>query len=123
MTDIDTDAAILRAVLDRWQAGIAAHDPRAVAANFTEDAIFQGLHPYSVGPDGVAAYYDVQPVGMTVAYTLRETRRLAEDVVLGYLTAAFSFTDRPTRELYLGVVLRRTDAGWRIAHYQVSRLD
>jgi uncharacterized protein (TIGR02246 family) len=119
----DTEAAILRTVLDRWQAGIAAHDPKTVAAEFTEDAIFQGLHPYSVGPAGVAAYYDAQPLGMTVAYEIRETRRLADDVVLGYLTAAFAFTDRPTRDLYLGVVLRRVGGRWLIAHYQVSKLD
>ncbi len=48
----------MKELLDQWAAGIAAHDPKAIAALFTEDAIFQGLHPYGVGRDAVAAYYD-----------------------------------------------------------------
>ena len=42
---------VLRGVLDEWKAGIDAHEPQKVAAVFTEDAIFQGLRPYSVGPE------------------------------------------------------------------------
>jgi hypothetical protein len=52
---------------------------------FTEDAIFQGLRPYSVGRQGVADYYDAQPGGMTVTYRILETRRPTEELVLGYL--------------------------------------
>ena len=47
----------LRDVLDRWKAAVNAHEPERVAAIFTEEAIFQGLHPYSVGRPGVAEYY------------------------------------------------------------------
>src|SRR6201996_4938902 len=43
----DTDA--LRDALDRWKAGIDAHEPDRASEVFTEDAIFQGLRPYSVG--------------------------------------------------------------------------
>lgn len=57
---------VLRGVLDDWKAGVDAHEPQKVAAVFTEDAIFQGLRPYSVGREGVAKYYDGQPLGMTV---------------------------------------------------------
>jgi len=46
--------------------------------------LFQGLHPYTVGPAGVAEYYADQPMGMTAAYTLRETRTLSDGLVLGY---------------------------------------
>ncbi|MGI5507034.1 SgcJ/EcaC family oxidoreductase [Lentzea sp. CA-135723] len=105
-------------VLDRWKAGIAAHAPEAVAANFTEDAIFQGLKPYGVGRAAVAAYYDSQPAGMTVEYEVLETRKLAEDLVLVYSKVDFSFVDRPTLTLYLSVLVK----GDLIAHYQVSRL-
>ncbi|MBV1853617.1 YybH family protein [Catellatospora tritici] len=118
------EAEILRALLERWQSGVDRHEPEAIAANFTDDAIFQGLHPYSVGPQGVAAYYAAQPPGLSVTYEVRETRRLAEDVVLGYLTAEFAFTDgREPLPVYLCVIARRTGAGWRLAHYQVSRLE
>ena len=119
-----TDAeAILSGVLDRWKAAVDGHEPRQVASQFTEDAIFQGLHPYTVGRPGIAAYYDSQPLGMTAAYRILETRRPAADLVLGYLSVDFSFTDRPTRGLNLGVLLKRTEEGWYISHYQISRLD
>lgn len=117
-----TEAHILRTVLDRWKSAVDAHDPRRVASCFTDDAIFQGLHPYSVGPGGVAEYYDSQPVGMTAAYTILETRRLADDLVLGYLSVDFSFTDRPIVSVNLSVITRRIDDDWLISHYQVSRL-
>jgi uncharacterized protein (TIGR02246 family) len=114
--------AILRSVLDAWKTAVDKHQPDQVAALFTEDAIFQGLHPYSVGRAGVAAYYDSQPLGMTADYRVLETRRLADDLVLGYLSVDFGFTDRPTISVYLSVLVRRTDDGWALAHYQVSRL-
>lgn len=120
MTSTETD--ILTTVLDRWKSAIDAHDAKRVATYFTDDAIFQGLHPYSVGPDGVAAYYDSQPVGMTADYAVLRTRRLADDLVLGYLGVDFGFTDRPTLTVCLSVILRRTGETWLITHYQVSRL-
>ncbi|MEU9074649.1 YybH family protein [Kitasatospora sp. NPDC004745] len=116
------DEAVLHEVLDRWKGAVDAHDPDRAAACFTEDAIFQGLHPYSVGRAGVAGYYASQPLGMTAAYRVQETRRLADDLLLGYLAVDFSFTDRPTLTVNLGVLLRRTADGWSIAHYQVSLL-
>ena len=116
------DTEILRGVLDRWKAGIDAHEPQQVAAVFTEDAIFQGLRPYSVGQHGVADYYGNQPDGMTVTYRILETRRPATGLVLGYVAADFAFPDRPTVSLYIGVLAVHRDDGWRIGHYQASRL-
>ncbi|HZN80977.1 MAG TPA: SgcJ/EcaC family oxidoreductase [Mycobacterium sp.] len=116
------DTELLRGVLEHWKAGIDAHDPQAVAAVFTEDAIFQGLRPYSVGRDGVAEYYERQPLGMTVTYRVLETRRPTEELVLGYLRADFAFPDRPTVSVNIGVAVTH-DNGWKILHYQASRLD
>ncbi|WP_103355839.1 SgcJ/EcaC family oxidoreductase [Amycolatopsis sp. CA-128772] len=113
---------ILTGVLDAWKAAVDAHEPERVADVFTEDAIFQGLHPYSVGRTGVAAYYASQPLGMTADYRIVETRRLAEDVILGYASVTFAFTDRPALSVHLSVVVRRAGDRWLIAHYQVSRL-
>jgi muconolactone delta-isomerase len=115
-------ADTLDAVLTRWKTAVDAHQPEQVAALFTTDAIFQGLHPYSVGQPGVAEYYAAQPMGMTAQYTLRETRALSDGLLLGYLTVDFGFTDRATLTVSLSVIVRREAAGWRIAHYQVSRL-
>jgi uncharacterized protein (TIGR02246 family) len=119
---MSTETDVLTAVLDRWKSAVDAHDPERVAAYFTEDAIFQGLHPYSVGPDGVAEYYASQPPGLTADYEILRTRRLADDVVLGYLSVEFGFTDRPALTVNLGVIVRQVEGTWLIAHYQVSRL-
>jgi ketosteroid isomerase-like protein len=68
----NTEVEILRTVLDQWKSAVDAHEPERVASLFTDDTIFQGLHPYSVGPKGVAEYYDSQPVAMTAAYDIWE---------------------------------------------------
>ncbi|MEV0910762.1 YybH family protein [Streptomyces hokutonensis] len=123
MNSGNDDELVLRGVLGPWKAAVDAHDPEAVARLFTEDAIFQGLHPYSVGRAGVAEYYASQPLGMKAAYDVLETRRYADDLVLGYLDTEFTFTDRPPVDVKLAVLVRRLTDGWYIAHYQVSRLD
>jgi uncharacterized protein (TIGR02246 family) len=114
------DIEILRSVLDEWKAGIDGHQPQTVAAVFTDDVVFQGLRPYSVGRDGVAEYYDGQPLGMTVSYQVLQTRRPTAELVVGYVRAAFAFPDGATVSLNLGVVVAHTDAGWRILQYQAS---
>ncbi|EPD67083.1 MULTISPECIES: YybH family protein [Streptomyces] len=123
MTTTADDEKVLAGVLDRWKAAVDAHQPERAAAVFTEDAIFQGLHPYSVGRPGVAAYYASQPLGMTAAYRIVETRRPADNLVLGYLDVEFSFTDRPALDVKLSVLATEVGDDWRISHYQVSRLD
>src|SRR6185437_14124469 len=114
--------AALRDALDRWKAGVDAHEPERVAAVFTEEAIFQGLHPYSVGRAGVAEYYAAQPLGLKAEYKILHTRRLADDLVLGYLSVDFTFTDRPALNVYLGVLVKQETDGWLIDYYQVSKL-
>jgi uncharacterized protein (TIGR02246 family) len=120
MSTMNTDTFV--SVLDRWKSAVDAHDVNRAATYFTEDAIFQGLHPYSVGREGIAEYYDSLPVGMTANYEVLETRHLADDLVLNYLNVDFTFTDRPTVAVYLGLILRRVEGSWLIAHYQVSQL-
>ncbi|MFJ9558860.1 nuclear transport factor 2 family protein [Streptomyces fuscichromogenes] len=56
-------------------------------------------------------------------YEVLEVRSLAEEVLLGYLSVDFSFSDRPAVPVTLTVVLRRLDGEWYIAHHQVSRRD
>lgn len=109
---------VLTTVLDRWKAAVDAHEPERAAENFIEDVIFQGLRPYTVGPKGVAEYYDSQPLGMVANYEIQETRRLTDDLVLGCLRVDFTFTDRPTVSVQLSVLVD----GEKIRHYQVSRL-
>nr|WP_296068876.1 SgcJ/EcaC family oxidoreductase [uncultured Actinoplanes sp.] len=119
---MNNEEKILQDVLDRWKSGIEARNSREVAGLFTEDGIFQGLHPYSVGREGVAEYYDSQPVGLTADYRFQETRRLSDDVVLGYVAVEFGFTDRDPLPVNLTVVAVRDGSDWRLAHYHVSRI-
>jgi uncharacterized protein (TIGR02246 family) len=116
-----TDTDLLRGVLDAWKDAIDRHRPQRVADLFTTDAVFQGLHPYSVGRAGVAEYYGSQPLGMTVDYRILESRRLADDVVLGWVSADFTLPDgRPKVAVMLTVVARRIGDAWLIGHYHVS---
>src|SRR5260370_4240187 len=117
------EADMLDAVLTRWKAAVDAHQPEHAAALFTTDAIFQGLHPYTVGPAGVAEYSPPQPTGLTAAYTPRPNLAPSGGLVVGYLTVDFGFSDRATLTVYLSVIIRQDANGWRIVHYQVSRLD
>ncbi|RKT09271.1 muconolactone delta-isomerase [Streptomyces sp. 1114.5] len=113
---------ILRGILDEWKAAVDAHQPERAASCFAEDAIFQGLHPYTVGRRGIADYYGSQPLGMTADYRILETRQLVDGVVLGYTSVDFSFTDRPTLTVNLSLVVKRAADRWYISHYQVSKL-
>lgn len=122
-TDDLTHEQVIRSVMDRWKAGIDAHRPERVAELFTDDAVFQGLRPYSVGPQGVHAYYDSQPLGLTVVYRILETRRVAGDAVLAYLIADFTFPDQTILKVNLGVLVTRAGRDWRIAFYQASQLS
>jgi uncharacterized protein (TIGR02246 family) len=118
--DIDSAEAILRGVLDEWKAGIDGHEPERVAAVFTEDAIFQGMRPHSVGRQGVIDYYASQPQGLTVQYRVTTTRRPADGVIVGYARAEFTRPDGTVVPLNLGVVITDGLGGWQILQYQVS---
>ncbi len=109
-------------VMDRWAAAINAGSPQEIAEVFAEDAVFQGLRPFSVGRQGIAEYYGAQPAGMTVSYRILESRSPATNVVLGYLNADFAFPDRPTINLFIGIAVSRDDDSWHIAQYQASRV-
>ncbi|MER5943925.1 hypothetical protein ABT121_42305 [Streptomyces sp. NPDC001928] len=123
MTATKDAKAILSSVLDQWKAGVDGHEPERVAACFTEDAIFQGLHPYTVGRPGVAEYYASQPLGMRATYRILEARQPADGLVLGYMDVRFSFTNRPALDVKLAVLVTLVEDDWYISHYQVSRLD
>ena len=59
--------------------------------------------------------------GMTVEYSVLQTRMLADDVVLGYLRADFAYPDRASVGITLGVVVTREGDHWRIAFYEAAR--
>jgi hypothetical protein len=113
----------LEDVLLRWKTAVDAHQPGDVAALFTADAIFQGLHPYAVGPAGVAEYYESQPLGMVAHYEILETRRPAEELILGYLRVEFTYIDRQPITVYLSLLITQVGDDWQVSHYQVSKLD
>jgi uncharacterized protein (TIGR02246 family) len=122
MGSTSDDEQVISGVMDRWKAAVDAHEPAKVADCFTEDAIFQGMRPYTVGRPGVTEYYASQPPGMKAAYKILESRRPAEGLVLGYLWVDFSYTDKATLGVHLSVLATRAADGWRLAHYQVSYL-
>ena len=115
------DTEPLEGLLDRWNSAIDAQRPDEVADLFTQDAVFQGLRPYTVGRQGISTYYSSQPPAMTVTYRILETRKLTDEALLGYVKADFSFPERPTIETHLGVVAKHCQDGWRFTYYQASK--
>ena len=82
--------------LDEIDDVVDAQEPECVVDAFTDAAIFQGLHPYSVGRQAVAAYYAAQPRGIAVWDLILKTRSPSNDLVLGYVSAQFTFPEPPT---------------------------
>lgn len=122
MTRSDT-AATISTLLDRWADGIRRRDLDQIAAQFTEDALFQGFDPEpSFGRAAVSAYYGKQPAGLTAEHTLLHTRELAPGAVLGYAAVTFHRPDRPVR-VHLTVVAVEVGGQWLISHYHVSRVQ
>ena len=116
------DDAVISALLDRWSDGIRRRDLAHIAAQFTQDALFQGFDPEpAFGRSVVSAYYGKQPIGLTAEYTLIRAKALGDDAVLGYAAVTFH---RPDREVptYLTVVAVREEDRWLISHYHVSRV-
>jgi hypothetical protein len=77
-------------------------------------------------PSGTKAFttiYSSLPRGMTVAYQVLETHKIADEVVFGYLRAHFVVPGLPTVRLHLGVVVKQGNDGRRIVGYQASQLD
>ena len=55
--------------------------------------------------------------------TLLPYMTVAENLLMGREPRNFGFIDRATLTVYLSVIVRHDADGWRIVHYQVSRLD
>jgi uncharacterized protein (TIGR02246 family) len=115
-------AATISALLDRWADGIRRRDLEQIAAQFTDDALFQGFDPEpAFGRAAVAAYYGKQPPGLTADHTLLHSRTLAPGAVLGYAAVTFHRPDAPV-QVHLTVVAVEVDGQWLISHYHVSRV-
>ena len=117
-------AARIAPALTRWQQGIGAGDLDRIASAFTTDALFQGLRPeHSIGRAGVVAYYDSQPVPLTVEYDVLRAHDLGDDAVVAYLEALFHLEGRDDIVTHLTLVFEREADDLLISHYHVSRVD
>ena len=115
---------VIGPVLDGWRDAINERQPERVAEFFTEDALFQGLHPeHSIGRPGVVDYYRSQPVGLRGDYRVLESSQLASDVIVAYVHVDFSFADGRVLPVHLTLVLREVGGVWLISHYHVSRIE
>ncbi|GEM_PF-395204 len=120
--------AVLRAVERDWNAAAQHWNTAALAALYTEDAVFYGGRPgHSVGQPQVRDYFDSY-AGMftTVRLALvdQELRALGDGVHLAQGYAAFDFVlaaGGTTRAVLRStLVLVRRPEGWRIAQHHFS---
>lgn len=118
--------AVVVDVLDRVKRGIDGQRPEAVAALFTEDALFQGSHPEpSIGSAAVAEYFaEPRAKGLRVYYTILYIRPLVEDIVSTYVDLTFIVPDGTILRRHLTmIILRQNDKRWLIDHYHASTVD
>lgn len=114
-------ADIVTDVMGRWKAGVDFHRPEQVAALFTEDALFQGLHPDPTrGTAAIIDYYAGQPQDLWAEFALLTCRRYTAGMIVGYLAVDFHAGTRSVTSTHLTVVLVHGSTGWHIAHYHVS---
>jgi uncharacterized protein (TIGR02246 family) len=113
----------IRSVLDCWKQGIADRDLSAVASAFTPDALFQGMRPtFTIGREGVKAYYEAQAPGLTVEYQILHLQEIAPDAAIVYLSARFRKGSGDLLMTRITTILRCSGDGWLISHYHVSAL-
>lgn len=115
---------IVTEVLNAWADGIRDHDSERVAANFTADALFQGVAPmHSLGRPGVISYYDKQPAGLSPEYKIIEHRQLSDTALISYVDVDFTHADGVVIAVHLTAVLEFVDGSWLISHYHVSQVQ
>ncbi|OAN41403.1 YybH family protein [Microbacterium sp. H83] len=120
--DIAASAAI--SALDEWARNVTEHRPDAVAAGFTEDALFQGFDPeHATGRASVQEYYAKQPVGLRASYELKAVRQVSDGNVIAFARAVFVRPDGEVIPVFLTVLLERHPHGWLISHYHVSKIS
>lgn len=120
--------AALRAVERDWNSAARTWDPAALAALYTDDAVFYGgRQGHSVGRDQVRAYFESY-AGMfshvSLALIDQELRALAPDLCLaqGYARFDITLTAGGTTRAVLRstLVLARRPEGWRIVQHHFS---
>jgi len=115
---------IVTEVLNAWADGIRDHDSERVAANFTADALFQGVAPmHSLGRPGVFSYYDKQPAGLSPEYKIIEHRQLSDTALISFVDVDFTHADGVVIAVHLTAVLEFVDGSWLISHYHVSQVQ
>jgi uncharacterized protein (TIGR02246 family) len=120
--------AALRAVERDWNAAARDWNTAALAALYTEDAVFYGGRTgHSVGRAQVRDYFESYAGMFTMvrlALVDQELRELASGICLAQGYAAFDFNfagGGATRaELRSTLVLTRRSEGWRIAQHHFS---
>ncbi|MEV3989073.1 SgcJ/EcaC family oxidoreductase [Streptomyces sp. NPDC049837] len=114
-------AAVLAALLTRWQHHFDAARPDDLARLFTEDALFQGFAPAPLlGRDAVRTYYEHVPPGTRASATVLHAYATGDDLIGGIADVLFTPPTGPDRPARLSVLARHTGDRWRIRHYHVS---
>jgi uncharacterized protein (TIGR02246 family) len=111
----------MHAALAGWKAAFDSHDPDAMAALFTPDALFQGFGPEpTAGRDAVRAYYEAVPADRTADGEVLHTYVVGEDVAGGFADVTIRDPEGWQSHVYMSLVLIRESASWRIRQYHVS---
>jgi uncharacterized protein (TIGR02246 family) len=113
--------ADLNQTIDRWADAINRADTPAIAALFSEDAIFIGSHPKPlVSRPLIEDYYRNIPVGLVAQATVFEARRAGPSLIVGVIDVTFRVPAKDDRKGLISIALRHQEQGWLIELYHLQ---
>jgi uncharacterized protein (TIGR02246 family) len=112
----------IHATLTTWAAAFGASDGAAIAALYTEDAIFiGGLGGIHVGPAAIAKYFADNVSRFTITFRDVVEKPRGDDEVVVAMIGAITRPDAPTADYRFLQLHVRTPQGWRIAAHHGSK--
>ena len=120
----DKAGDIASAIIARWSAGFSKLDAEALAALYSQHAVFFGSNPTLYrGRDGVKAYFNGLPRWHAPRVQFSDVRTAQVNADLVNMAAIASFFldgDAPSLAVKITWVIAREDGDWKIACHHVS---
>jgi uncharacterized protein (TIGR02246 family) len=117
-------ADTVSAIIEKWSAGFSKLDADALAALYSNNALFFGSNPALYrGREGVAAYFTALPrwSSPTVRFTDIVAAPVGPDLISMAGTASFVVDEGATTlSVKITWVIAREDGDWKIVSHHVS---
>ena len=118
-----TPQEIISQLHQRWQNCFVPLDPRAMAQNYTHDAVlFGSAIPAFIGQEAIRTYFEQLPKGVYSGVELiaEHLVKLTDDVISMAGTAKFMRYQQDPLEVRITHIVVNRDDRWLIASHHVS---